>query len=247
MFLSTLLVLLAADPSAADYLARAQQADQQRQWDQAEHACSKALELEEELAPALYFRGRARFCLGKFTQSVADFDRYIEHNPAAASRQWERGISCYYAGKFEEGAKQFALYQTYHANDVENSVWRYLCMARMKDAGVAKARKAILPIRNDRRPGMMKIYDLYRGKATVADVLEAVKQGEPTKEQLSGRLFYARLYIGLYHEANENHEKAKEFLNKAATEHADDAAQDRINHYMYEVAVVHQKTRKKTP
>ena len=35
-----------------------------------------------------------------------------------------------YAGEFAKGAKQFVDYQTFHSQDVENSAWRYLCVAR---------------------------------------------------------------------------------------------------------------------
>ena len=85
---------------------------------------------------------------------MADFDKYVELKPDAESRQWERGISYYYAGEFAKGAKQFELYQTYHDQDVENSVWRYLCVAR--EGGVEKAQANMLPIENDRRIPMMQ-------------------------------------------------------------------------------------------
>ncbi|MCA9173232.1 MAG: hypothetical protein KDB14_01970 [Planctomycetales bacterium] len=221
---------------ARSHLRAAQRADASRQWQQAEAACDAALKLDQNLASAYYYRGRARFGLAKFKESVADFDAYVKLAPDVASRQWERGISCYYARQFAEGAKQFELYQTYHDNDVENSVWRYLCMARMKDGGVEKARAAILPIRNDRRVGMMKVYDLYRGKATAEEVLAAAA---PSKDGPTGPLFYARLYLGLYYEAQGDSELAKKYLRLAAREHRGDADRGEVNHYMYEVAVRH--------
>ena len=96
------------------------------------------------LATAYYLRGRENFRLGEIKKSVADFDKYVELRPRLESRQWERGIAYYYAGEFKKGAEQFELYQTYHDNDVENSVWRYLCIAR--SVGVDKARSVMLPI-----------------------------------------------------------------------------------------------------
>lgn len=232
---------VAQSPDTDALLQTARRADGARNWDAARQACDAALKQDAELAAAYYWRGRAHFCLSRFEASVADFDQYVRRVPAAASRQWERGIACYYAGKYQAGADQFALYQTYHDNDVENSVWRYLCMARIESQGVDKAKAAILPIRNDSRPGMMTIYKLYKGEATEDDVLAAVRNGDPTDRRMSGGLFYARLYLGLYHEAQGNENQARRFIDLAADKHAEDAAQDRVNHFMYEVAVVHQR------
>ena len=80
---------------------------------------------------AYYLRGRENFKAGSIDASLADFDKYVKLRPDLESRQWERGISDYYAGKFKKGAKQFELYQTFHDNDVENSTWRCLCDARL--------------------------------------------------------------------------------------------------------------------
>jgi lipoprotein NlpI len=191
---------------------------------------SKAIELSPKTAGAYYLRGRELFRTGKIKESVADFDKYVELRPELASRQWERGISLYYAGEFEKGAKQFELYQTFHDNDVENSVWRYLCMAR--SVGVEKARGAVLPIENDRRVPMMQIYDLYRGKLKPQDVLDAARAGEASDAERNARLFYAHLYLGLYHEAAGDAAKARTHIVEAADKH-------KIGHYMWDVARIH--------
>jgi lipoprotein NlpI len=160
---------------------------------------------------------------------VADFDKYGELNPSAKSRQWERGIALYYAGKFAEGAKQFELYQTFHDQDVENSAWRYLCVARAE--GLEKAKENMLPIESDRRVPMMAIYDLYRGTKKPEDVLVTAEAGQPLKTELNLRLFYAHLYIGLWHEAAGREAEAKKHI-LLAEEH-------KIGHYMWDVAHVH--------
>jgi len=174
-------------------------------------------------------RGAEHFKLGHIEQSLDDFDRAIKLDPAEAPYNWQRGISLYYAGRYEDGRKQFELHQTVNSNDVENAVWRYLCMAR---AGtVASARAAILPIQHDARVPMMQIYALYQGKVRVDDVLAAAKAGNPPAEELNDRLFYAHLYIGLYYEAAGD--------AKAAREHIERAVRYRANHYMGDVARVH--------
>jgi lipoprotein NlpI len=80
---------------------------------------TRAIAADPTLAIAYYRRGRARFKLADARGSVADFDRYIARVPAHASRQWERGISLYYAGRFADGAKQFA-----HSRSITTTTWR---------------------------------------------------------------------------------------------------------------------------
>jgi len=201
---------------------------------EAEKDFSRWIELAPATADAYYLRGRARFCAGKIAESITDFDMLNTLRPDTKPQQWERGIALYYAGRFDDGAAQFALYQTFHDNDVENATWRYLCMAR--SVGVEKARKELLPIKNDTRVPMMQIYALYRGEATPDDVLRAARLQDPKiktpEQQLNDRLFYAHLYLGLYHEAAGDAARAKEHIKTAAEKH-------KIAHYMWDVANVH--------
>lgn len=190
---------------------------------------TQAIEKDPKLPIAYYLRGRENFRLGRNKESLADFDAYVKLDPQAESRQWERGIACFYAGEFERGAKQFELYQTYHDQDVENSTWRYLCL--VPTVGVAKAQATMLPIQRDSRVPMMQIYDLYRGQAQPEEVLAAAKAGNPGEAALNSRLFYAHLYLGLWYEANGRAEPARE--------HILEAEKHKIGHYMWDVAHVH--------
>src|SRR5205807_6975628 len=106
-------------------------------------------------------------------------------------------------------------------NDVENAVWRYLCMA--KRLGADKARGDILKIRRDPRVPMMEVYDLYAGKLKPDDVVTAAKAGEPKLEVLEERLFYAHLYLGLYYDATGD--------AKLAAKYMDEAVKHQIGHY----------------
>ena len=202
---------------------------------------SKAEGGQELLASAYYFRGRERFRRNEIEGAVKDFDKQVELAPKREPSQWERGIAFYYAGQFERGAKQFELYQTFDARDVENSVWRYLCMAR--SVGVAKAREAMLPIEQDRRVGMMEIYELYRGKSTPEKVLAVCRSDDPAEGVLAGRLFYAHLYLGLYFEVEGKAEQAERYIRLAADEKL--RGNPVINSYMWAVADVHAKRMKK--
>lgn len=248
--LAALLLSIACAPMPA----LAQPSDAEKKLDEAARAAAdgnsrKSVELataaikaDAELASAYYLRGRENFRLGEIKRSVADFDKYVALRPRLESRQWERGIAYYYAGQFDKGAKQFELYQTFHDNDVENSVWRYLCMAR--SVGVEKAREVMLPIKNDRRVPMMQVFDLYRGKLKPEDVLAAAKAGEPDEDTLYARMFYADLYLGLYHEAGRNKELAAKHIRAAAARSRPNA---RINRYMWDVARIHAEQMKKKP
>jgi lipoprotein NlpI len=184
-------------------------------------------------APGIYqLRGVEHFKLGHFKESIADFDKFIEFVPEQKPHHWRRGISCYYARRYEEGRKQFELHQTVNSNDVENAVWHYVCVAR--STNTEKARASLIPIKEDRRIPMMRIYDLFGGKAKPDDVLAAAQANTPSPAQLADQLFYAHLYLGLYFEAAGNQRLAREHILKAA----DDYPQD---HYMGDVARVHAK------
>lgn len=208
---------------------------QSREFKEAVEDFDTAIKQDSEQAVAYYYRGRARFQLGLIKESVEDFDQYVKLRPAIESRQWERGIAMYYAEQFKRGADQFELYQTFHDNDVENSVWRFLCMT--PDVGVDKAREVMLPIKNDPRIPMMKIFEMYRGKATPQDVLDDAKRDDPTDETLKGRLFYAHLYLGLFYEVTGKKKDAMKYIKLAADESL--ATHPGINSYMWDVAKIH--------
>ena len=215
--------------AVADLLQQAARAAQRGESEKAIAALSEVIAKEPANSTAWYMRGREHFRVGKIKESVADLDKHVELSPAAESRQWERGISYYYAGEYAKGAKQFALYQTFHDQDVENSVWRYRCVARTE--GVEKERENMLPIDNDPRVPMMQIFDLYRGKLKPSEVLAAAQAGNPSRDALNSRLFYASLYVGLWHEAAGEKELAKQ--------HIFEAEKHIIGHYMWDVARVH--------
>jgi lipoprotein NlpI len=234
---ATLLAACAARAQELDQLLQqAMQASERGEQELAIGKLSDAIKLSPTTALPWYLRGREHFRVGKISESVADFDKYIALAPDAANRQWERGISLYYAGEFDKGAKQFEDYQKYHNQDVENSAWRYLCVARA--SGVEKARANLLPITNDPRAPMMQIYALYQGKLKTDEVLTAAKAGiaEPatdpaSRELLNQRLFYAHLYVGLWYETAGDDDLAKH--------HILEAEKHKIGHYMWDVAHVH--------
>ena len=223
-----------AEKSAQELLQAAGNAAAQGDSANAVRLAGEAIGLDAKLSVAYYLRGRERFRLGMIQESVQDFDKHVKLSPERESRQWERGIACYYAGKFKQGADQFKLYQTFHDNDVENSVWRYLCVARTE--GVEKARSTILPIKNDRRVPMMQVFHMFRGTLQPADVLEAVKKDSPEPVELAYRMFYAQLYLGLYYEVHGKKKLARKYIFQSVDDHTKTKG---INRYMWDVARIH--------
>lgn len=216
--------------NAENYTLRARLLSAGGQHEKAVEDYDRAVKLDPRRADALEQRGSQHFMLGNIDASIRDFDRQIELQPDQEPWHWKRGISYYYAGRYDEGQRQFEGYQTVDDNDVENAVWRFLCMARRD--GVQAARRDLLKIKRDPRVPMMTVYALFAGEATPDDVLAAARAGSPTPDQLNTRLFYAHLYLGLYHEVAGDARLAKMHLNTAATEH-------KIGHYMWNVADVH--------
>ena len=229
--------MVCSEETAGQLLSQAAKAVAAGESQRAVDLLDAAIAAQPDLAVAYYDRGRERFRLGQLEASVADFDRYVVLDPAAEPRQWERGIAYYYVGKFKEGAAQFELYQTYHDNDVENSVWRYLCM--VPTTGIEQARSVMLPIRDDRRNPMMQVFDLYRGRLEPADVLAETERGDPPPDVLAGRQFYAHLYLGLYYEVAGDEANARKYIALAAAPNLKDNRG--INRYMWDVARIHQQ------
>ncbi len=224
VFLNSTSAAVSQEPEAL--LNRAVEASNRGRSSESVELATGALAGNPELAYAYYLRGREYFRLGKITESVADLEQYVRLRPDMEPRQWELGLSYYYAGQFQQGARQFELYQTYHDNDVENSVWRYLCIARTE--GTEKARSTLMPIRNDPRIPMMAVYDMFRGEGSPQQVLETARTGQPGPAELEGRLFYAHLYIGLFLLA-----EGDEMGGKT---HILTAEKKRVRHYMWDVA-----------
>ena len=156
---------------------------------------------------------------------------YLDKNPKRKPEHWQRGISCYYAGKHDEGRKQFEGYQNFDSNDVENAVWRFMCQAKKDD--IAKCRKDMLKIGDDQRVPMKEVYDLFMGKVEPKDVIAAAKDRKTVRDQDSP-LFYAHLYLGLYFETMGDKKQALEHLNKATDEYPH-------RRYMWDVGRVHRE------
>ncbi|MBD2445981.1 hypothetical protein H6G76_02185 [Nostoc sp. FACHB-152] len=174
-------------------------------------------------------RGMVKFQLAKIDESIQDFDTAEKLDNRLTPYLWQRGLSYYYAARFAEGTQQFEIDLTVNAQDVEETVWRYLCIARL--SGVEQARNSLLTVKNDPRRIMRSVYDLYAVNCTPDDVLNVGKS-----EGVKGN-FYSHLYLGLYYEAENNLDLAQEYIVKAADNY-------KIDDYMWYLAQVHKNLRK---
>lgn len=173
-------------------------------------------------------RGMVKFQLAAIAESIQDFDTAERLDNRLTPYLWQRGLSYYYAEKFAEGAQQFEIDLTVNSQDVEETVWRYLCIARL--IGVEEARKSLLTVKNDPREIMCCVYDLYADNCTADDVLRVGKIGGDRGQ------FYAHLYLGLYYEAHNDMALAKDYIVQAADKY-------QIEDYMWYLARVHKKIR----
>jgi lipoprotein NlpI len=184
---------------------------------------------EGEINPRLYIqRGMASFQLGHVEAAIDDFDRAEPLNPALTPYFWQRGIAYYYAERFADGARQFEVDLSVNGSNVEETVWRYLCQAQLD--GAVTARQALARVGGDSRPVMGWVYGLFSGTCSAEQVLDQYRD--------AGRrdLFYSRLYVGLYLEAERDRERSRDFITQPAEMQV-------LEDYMGWVAVVHRHLR----
>lgn len=171
-------------------------------------------------------RGSLSFRLGENAKALSDFDAIVGLAPEQEPYLWQRGISQYYEGRYAACAEQFELHRTVNGADVENSVWHFLCRAKLE--GPDGARAKLLPVGPDPRVPMSEVYELFAGRLGVDDVLEAARS-ETRNGAMS--LFYAELYVGLFLEATGDVEAARPYFTAAA--------RSPVGGYMRDVARLH--------
>ncbi len=150
---------------------------------------------------------------GHSAESLPLFDRVVVLAPESAPHNWQRGIALCSCGKFAEGAKQFETHHSVNPDDVENSAWYFLCIA--KTDGIEAARKTVIPSRGDGRQPMMSVLKMLQQKLEPAQVLEAAQDKQldgPTRQRAE---FYAALYVGLYYDALGETQQAAEYLKRS--------------------------------
>ena len=178
------------------------------------------------MASDLIKYGMLQFRKFEVIESIETFDEVIVRDEGQRPFLWQRGLSLYYANRFEEAAEQFRFDVSVNPNDTEESIWACLCEAQYSTFEMARSN--LLIVGRDSRPVMRVAYDLFKGVSTIQS-LETAASASPHAE------FYSLLYQGLYYEAIRNSESAKsKILQSINTEYA--LTQD---DYMVSLARVH--------
>jgi lipoprotein NlpI len=190
----------------------------------------RVLQMEPRAKEVYLFRGFEHFKLSHFDRAIADFDAFVQAVPSQGPYQWQRGIACYYAGRYEDARRQFELHHTVNSNDVENVIWHFASVARAR--GLDAARRAVLRIQLEPRGFVRQLHDLLTGQAKPEEVLKAATDSYSSRAQRQQQEFHAHFYVGLYYELIGDAKKARHYITQAAEDFA-------LDTYMGSVARVH--------
>ncbi|MFO0939131.1 MAG: hypothetical protein U0930_00035 [Pirellulales bacterium] len=178
--------------------------------------------VQQRAAELLYLAGHAK-------ESVSLFDKANQLDEKRAPHNWQRGIALATVGDFKRGAEQFKIHHEVNPDDVENSAWYYLCVA--KSENVEAAKKTLIGSRGDKREPMMDILQMLRGEGSPEKVIAAAEKVGPAPENKKMAQFYGDLYIGLYYDSIGRTENAEKFLKRSLSYE--------INGYMADTARVY--------
>lgn len=202
------------DPTGASQLLR--QANgllNREQYAQAAAKASAAAAMASDTPQLLQQAAEILYRSGASAESLPLFERVIELLPDSAPFNWQRGIALCSCGKFAEGAKQFETHHSVNPDDVENSAWYFLCVA--KTQGLEAARKTVIPSRGDGRQPLMSVLEMLQQKLEPAQVLEAATANTQPGSQRQRAEFYAALYVGLYYDALGDSQQAATYLKRS--------------------------------
>ncbi len=203
-------------PSVRQAVALLREADdrlQQRDFSAAAEKATQVGKLAGDNAQLLQRAAELLFLSGKSADSLPLFERVIELVPEAAAQNWQRGIALCSCGKFEEGAQQFETHHRVNPDDVENSAWYFLCIA--KTQGIAAARKTVIPSRGDGRQPMMSVLEMLQQKKQPDEVLLAAVENTSAGAARQRAQFYAALYVGLYYDSLGDAAQAAKYLKQS--------------------------------
>lgn len=185
--------------------------------------CNKKLKIFP-FDPKLYIqRGMIYFKLARLNDSLKDFNKAEELNPQLTPYLWQRGLTYYYLERYAKAGRQFELDLSVNSQDIEESLWLYLAIAKLENPQTAQ--DCLLPVKYDSRAFMRHIYQVFAGKSSIS-TLTNINQNAGLKE-----VFFSSLYAGLYFFVRGDHLKANLYIKRAI--------ESKINDYMWHLACVH--------
>ena len=123
--------------------------------------------------------------------------------PEKRPQLWQRGMACYYGGRYEDGAAQFKLDMEVNGCDVEEVLWHFICNCKLWGFSGAKERGFLQLCGDVTIAPMKEVLEMFEGNKCVADVIQAAT---PTVDQQTciesyngtNALAYAHFYCGMY-------------------------------------------------
>ena len=221
---------------AAGLLRSAGQDLSSKKYDDAVKKATEAAELAKDLGEIQQSAAQVLYLAGKAEESLPLFDRANALLTERAADNWQRGIALATCGKWAEGAKQFKMHHDVNPNDVENSAFYYLCVAKSESLEAAK--KSVIPSRGDARQPMMAILQMLKGEIKPEDVL-AVAEKASAGQARQEAVFYGELYVGLYYDSIGSAAEAEKHL-RASLNHNQ-------KHYMSDTSRVYLQHRFPSP
>ena len=147
--------------------------------------------------------GMGAILQGRIKKALSLLDAAYYLFPEQRAQLWQRGIACYYGGRYEDGAAQFELDMEVNGCDVEEVLWHFLCNCKLW--GVSGAReRGFLQLRGSVTIAPMKeVLEMFEGKTCAAGVVQAATPlpgRHAFIESYNGTnaLAYAHFYCGLY-------------------------------------------------
>jgi tetratricopeptide (TPR) repeat protein len=184
----------------------------------------------------LLAQGSKAFRDNRVEESIECFDSVLKISPSSRPFLWQRGLSLYYVGQYQEAAKQFRDDVAVNPNDTEEAIWAFLSECRVPSIGPEKARESFLKVGRDSRTVMraaLEAFEAPPGPNSTSSILAVASPSSPHDQ------FYSKLYCALFCEAYGREEEAKEFMKQAVrTEYAVGSGD-----YMADLARVHVKRR----
>ncbi len=172
-----------------------------------------------KLSKELTSHGMDALLQGHFDRSAWALDSALYLSPELAPALWQRGLACFYSGRYEDGMSQLEADMEENGSDVEEVLWHFFCCCKLR--GFKKAQEeGLLPLRGTPQvPPMVEVLKLCQGNGTIEEVFAAASNpdGSPVPSYNGcSALAYAHFYVGLYHEMQGDIDMAENHLRKAA-------------------------------
>ena len=165
--------------------------------------------------------GETALLEGEFEKASWALDAALFLCPSIKPQLWQRGLCCFYTGRYKEGMDQFETDMSENGNDIEEVVWHFLCKSKL--VGFKEAsRTGFLPLKQATiapPPPMSEVLLLFNSQTTVDAVIAAAtaEDGSVVKSYNdTNALAYAHFYIGLLYEVQGHIVKSERHLSHAA-------------------------------